>query len=49
MITQTKTTIYRDNHNDDNKRKSGKVTIASIIAVVGLLAAKIFFPRFWPW
>jgi hypothetical protein len=47
-MTATKATIYRDNHNDRN-RKSGKVTIAIVVAVGALVAAKLYFLGFWPW
>jgi hypothetical protein len=42
-----KTTFYRDNHNEDNKKYNPK-TLAIIIFVGALLAAKLYLLWFWP-
>lgn len=49
-MTASRTTIFRDNEDDDKKRKKlGKATIAISIAVGALLAAKLYFLWFWSW
>ncbi len=40
MTGGSRTTIYRDNHNEDNNRKYNRKTIAIIISIGALLAAK---------
>jgi hypothetical protein len=48
MTGGSRTTFYRDNHNEDNKKYNRK-TIAIIIFVAALSAAKLYFLWFWPW
>jgi hypothetical protein len=45
-MTTTRTTVYRDNHDNNRNRKSGKVTHAFVAAVDALLAAKLYFLSF---
>jgi hypothetical protein len=46
-MTTTRTTVYRDNHDNNRNRKSAKVTLAFVAAVgallAALLAAKLYF------
>ena len=49
-MTASKTTIYRGNEDNDRKRKeSRKVRLATVVAVVALLAAKLYFLWAWRW
>ena len=48
MTGGNRTTFYRDNYNEDNKKYNRK-TVAIIMFVGALLAAKLYFLWFWPW
>jgi hypothetical protein len=48
MTGRSRTTFYRDNHNEDNNKKYyNRKTIAIIMLVGALLAAKLYFLWFW--
>jgi hypothetical protein len=48
MTGGSRTTFYRDNHNEDNNKKYNRKTIAIIIFIGALLSAKLYFLWFWP-
>jgi hypothetical protein len=43
------TAFYQDNQYEDNNKKYNQKTIAIIIFVGALLAAKLYFLWYWPW
>ena len=47
MTGVSRTTFYRDYDNEDNKKYNRK-TIAIIIFIGALLAARLYFLWFWP-
>ena len=49
MTGGSRTTFYRDNYNEDNNKKYNRKTVAIIMFVVAILAAKLSLLWFWPW